>query len=500
MATFFQTRLSALAYSLTLSVLGMATGAQSAQAFTFVNSISIPGNATDLSSAPNGNSANTNRLGGFGSDLYYDRDNQVFYGVVDRGPGGGTIPYNTRVDKFTVDIDSNSGGISNFKLLSTILFTDQAGKNFDGLDPLLLNGAANVLGRSLDPEGFALAPNGNFYVSDEYGPSVKEFTPAGKLVRQFETPANILPKDAQGNPVFSGASSVTVATGRQANRGYEGLAITPDGSKLIAVLQDPLTQEGTPNGRSSRNVRLVVFDAATGKSTAQYVYPLETVAEINERIPGTKDDFATTAQGRNIGVSSIVALNDHEFIVLERDNRGVGVDDPTGKAPVGSKRTFKIDITGATDVSNISLTGSNNAIAGVKPVGKSLYFDIQALLAAAGQTIPDKVEGFAIGPKLANGSYSILVASDNDFSVTQNATGLQFDVCTNGANIALDAPCPAGSTLLPSYLYAFTATAAELGNYVAPTSNAAVPEPTTMTGMALAGLGSLWLKRRKKSK
>ncbi|MBM0743848.1 esterase-like activity of phytase family protein [Phormidium sp. CLA17] len=499
MATFSQSRLSALAFSLSLSALGFATGTQSAQAFTFVNSLSIPGNATDLASAPTGNSANTNRLGGFGSDLYYDRDNKVFYGVVDRGPGGGTIPYDTRVEKFTVDIDPNSGGISNFKLLSTILFTDQTGENFNGFDPLLLNGAANVLGRSLDPEGFAIAPNGNFYVSDEYGPSVKEFTPAGKLVREFEIPANLLARDAQGNLAFSGDSSVTVAQGRQANRGFEGLAITPDGSKLIAVLQDPLTQEGTPTGRSSRNVRLVVFDAATGKSTAQYVYPLETVAEINARIPGTTGDFGATAQGRNIGVSSIVALNDHEFIVLERDNRGVGVDDPTGKNPVGSKRTFKIDITGATDVSNISLTGSNNAIAGVTPVGKSLYFDIQALLAAAGQTIPEKFEGFTFGPQLANGSYSILVATDNDFSVTQNGTGVQFDVCTNGANVALDTSCPSGSTLLPSYLYAFTATAAELGNYVAPTSNAAVPEPTTMTGMALAGLGSLWLKRRKKS-
>ncbi len=500
MATLSQSRLSALACSLTLSALGIATGAPVAQAFTFINSVSIAGNATDLAAAPNGNSVNTNRLGGFGSDLYYDRDNNVFYGLVDRGPGGGTIPYNTRVEKFTVDIDPNSGSISNFKLLSTILLTDQAGKNFDGYDPLLLNGAANVLGRSLDPEGFALAPNGNFYISDEYGPSVKEFTPAGKLVRQFETPANLLPKDAQGNLVFSGDSSVTVAQGRQANRGFEGLAITPDGSKLIAVLQDPITQEGTPNGRSSRNVRLVVFDATTGKSTAQYVYPLETVAEINDRIPGTANDFAPTAQGRNIGVSSIVALNDHEFIVLERDNRGIGVDDPTGKNPVGSKRTFKIDITGATDVSNISLGGSNNAISGVTPVGKSLYFDIQALLAVAGQTIPEKFEGFSIGPKLANGSYSVLVATDNDFSVTQNSAGLQSDVCTNGANVALDTPCPSGSSLLPSYLYAFTATAAELGNYVPPTSNAAVPEPTTMTGMALAGLGSLWLKRRKKSR
>ena len=35
-------------------------------------------------------------------------------------------------------------------------------------------------------------------------------------------------------------------------------------------------------------------------------------------------------QGRKIGLSAIVALNDHDFPVLERDNRGIGVDNPAG--------------------------------------------------------------------------------------------------------------------------------------------------------------------------
>lgn len=50
------------------------------------------------------------------------------------------------------------------------------------------------------------------------------------------------------------------------------------------------------------------------------------------------------AQGRNIGVGAIAAINLFEFLVLERDNRGVGIDDPTGTLPVGTKRIYKIDI------------------------------------------------------------------------------------------------------------------------------------------------------------
>jgi hypothetical protein len=491
---------SSLASTVALSTLSAVGFVSSAQAFSFVNAISIAGNATDLAPLPSGaSSVNTNRLGGFGSDLAYDRVNNIYYGLVDRGPGGGTIAYDTRVQKFALDVNPNTGAISNFNLLATTLFTDQSGKNFDGFDPKNLNGSVNILGRSLDPEGFAIAPNGNFYVSDEYGPSVKEFTPDGKLVREFTTPSNLLAVDSQGNLNYSTLEG-TIAQGRQGNRGFEGLTITPDGKKLYAVLQDPLQQEGTPDGRSSRNVRLVEFDTATGKSTAQYIYPLEAIADINDRIPGTTSDFAATAQGRNIGVSAITALNDKQFLVLERDNRGIGVDDPIGANPVGSKRTFKIDLTGATDVSNISLAGSNSLPAGVNPVSKSLFFDIAALLRGANQLLPEKMEGLAIGPKLADGSYAVLIATDNDFSVTQNGAGLQSDVCTNGTigtTVALGSPCPAGSNLIPSYLLAFRATAEELKGFV-PLESAAVPEPVTTTGAVLAGLGSLWLKRRKK--
>ncbi|MGQ9870072.1 esterase-like activity of phytase family protein [Leptodesmis sp.] len=492
------TWLPTLAGSLAITTFSLLGNTTAAVAVSFVNSITIPGNSTDLFPLDSASTnANLNRLGGFGSDLYYDRVNNVFYGLADRGPGGGVIAYNTRVQKFSLNVDPYTGAISNFTLLSTILFTDAEGRNFDGLDPAKLNGSPTLLGRSLDPEGLAIAPNGNFYVSDEYGPSVKEFTPHGTLVRTFTTPQNLLPVDNKGNVNYTTTDdTVRLVAGRQGNRGFEGLTISPDGSKLFALLQDPLTEEGSPNGRSSRNIRLVVFDTKTGDSIAQYIYPLESITDINDRIPGTSNDFTSTRQGRNIGISAITALNDTELLVLERDNRGVGVDDPLGKNPVGSKRIFKIDLTGATDISDISLASTNNLPAGVAAVSKSLYFDIATLLQAAEVLIPEKMEGLAIGPQLADGSYAILVATDNDFSVTQNAMNLQFDVCSNGSQVPLGATCPSGATLLPSYLFAFKATAEELQGFI-PQESVAVPEPTTMAGLALAGLGGVGLKRRR---
>ena len=482
--------------SLVASTLLLTGNTNSASAFSLVNTISIPGGNTDLFPS-SGNSANVNRLGGFFSDLYYDRYNNVYYGLADRGPGGGTIAYQTRVQKFALDVNPATGAISNFNLLDTILLTNN-GSSFNGLNPRELNGNAGTLGLSLDPEGFAIAPNGNFYISDEYGPSVYEFSPNGSLVRAFQTPDNLLPRESSGNLNYVDGRG-TITSGRQDNRGFEGVTLSPDGRKLFALLQDPLVNEGASNdGRRSRNLRLVEFDTAMGQSTAQYIYQVEALADINNRIPGTANDFSATAQGRNIGISAITALNNNEFLVLERDNRGVGEADPTSVAPVASKRVYKINLAGATNVSGISLAGTNSLPSGVTAVSKSLFLDIADILKTTGQIIPEKFEGLAVGPQLTDGSYAILIGTDNDFSVTQTGSGTQFDVCTNGTTstqVTIDSPCPTGQPLIPTYLYSFKVSSSELGNFAPPEK---VPEPATTAGLLMLGLGGFWLKRRKR--
>lgn len=64
----------------------------------FVNHLTVSGTATDLAPNPGGTGgANVNRLGGFGSDFYYDRNQDVYYGLNDRGAGGGVYSYDMRV-------------------------------------------------------------------------------------------------------------------------------------------------------------------------------------------------------------------------------------------------------------------------------------------------------------------------------------------------------------------------------------------------------------------
>ena len=89
--------------------------------------------------------------------------------------------------------------INGFALTGTTIFRQANGASYNGLNPTLLSGSSAVLGASLDPEGVTRLPSGNLLVSDEYGPSVYEFTAAGQFVRAFQTPANLVPA-AGGRP------------------------------------------------------------------------------------------------------------------------------------------------------------------------------------------------------------------------------------------------------------------------------------------------------------
>jgi len=88
-------------------------------------------------------------------------------------------------------------------------------------------------------------------VSDEYGPSLYEFSRRGELVRAFATPANLIPRDAvTGVPNFA-ADPTTNPAGKRTNRGFEGLAVSPDGQYAYAMLQSAMLEPAPACGRPS---------------------------------------------------------------------------------------------------------------------------------------------------------------------------------------------------------------------------------------------------------
>jgi hypothetical protein len=521
-------RLSRLVPSL-VSVWLIGAGAASAQP-TFVNGLVIPGSTLDATRQPG---ANAGRFGHF-SDLYYDPVRNEWWALSDRGPGGGLLDYATRLQRIDLQVHPVTGRISGFKVTETVRLRDAnadlvpptadvaAPFALNGLNPQLLNGNAAQLGRSFDPEGLVVDPRtGHFLIADEYGPSLYEFSRNGRLIGMFEVPLELTPKPAGAVDYVAVRDGSASGSGRQDNRGYEGVAISPDGKLLFAVLQDPLLDEGprsnasdlTDNdGRDGRNLRIVVFDndwrsRTYRQSVAQYVYQLEPQAAIRDRIlaAGGSAGASDPRQGRNIGLSAIVALNQHQFLVLERDNRGIGVDNPAGRgagvapfpplAIVGSKRVYKIDIRGASDVSGLPLPDDGNlAAAGIVPVQKNdgkVFIDLAADTLLPNGNQAEKWEGLTIGPRLFGGGHVLVAGNDNDYSVTQTGAGEQFDVYVDFAgnfarcvlddstrcevnppatDLVIDTPVslPKGFSLLPGVLHAYRAAAKDLAGYVEP--------------------------------
>jgi hypothetical protein len=161
----------------------------------------------------------------------------------------------------------------------------------------------------------------------------------------------------------------------------EALAITPSGTTLVGMMQQNLIQD------AKKYVRIVTIDIATGV-THEFAYKLTA---------GTS-------------VSDILAINDHEFLVDERDGSGLG----NGDAAV-VKHLYKIDLAGATEISTPTI-GSGTSL-----VGKTLFVDVLAKLNANGITsehVPAKLEGVAFGPDIEiNGvnKHTLFIANDNDF-------------------------------------------------------------------------------------
>src|SRR6185436_16028755 len=144
---------------------------------------------------------------------------------------------------------------------------------------------------------------------------------------------------------------------------------------LYGFVQSPLIQDGGDGGRANR---IVAIDVDSG-AVKQYAYDNQ-------------------VNGKNFNSSEILALSDHQFLVLERDGKGLG-DNSTA----AFKQVWLVDLAGAEDVSG--LTGAAALLA--KAPTKKLFLDIKAALNAAGITdtqIPAKLEGMAWGPDvLVNG-------------------------------------------------------------------------------------------------
>ncbi|MGQ9928577.1 MAG: esterase-like activity of phytase family protein [Chloroflexaceae bacterium] len=170
------------------------------------------------------------------------------------------------------------------------------------------NGDRVLTGTDFDPESFRQAPDGTFWVGDEFGPFLLHFDARGRLLEPpYPTPVPpALRPFARGlevvkspeHPDFVGLPTPEArraAANLPTSRGFEGMALNASGTRLYLLLEGSLLDDPVLN-----RLLLREFDLATRQYTDRiWFYPME---------------------APNHAIGELTAINDREFLVIERDS------------------------------------------------------------------------------------------------------------------------------------------------------------------------------------
>jgi len=210
--------------------------------------------------------------------------------------------------------------------------------------PIVMEGSDKryLTGADFDVESIQPVADG-FWVGEEFGPYILKFSRDGKLTDVIATKAGETEVKSPDNPTLTLPGNPTQklpAFNLKRSGGFEGMALSKDGTKLYGLLEGPLYMadgqvEKTEDGATG--LRIIELDVASKAWTGRtWLYPL---AEGGEAI----GDFNM--------------LDDSTALVIERDN-GAGTADkacadpkkPEANCfavPAKVKRIYKIEFNDA---------------------------------------------------------------------------------------------------------------------------------------------------------
>lgn len=251
----------------------------------------------------------------------------------------------------------------------------------------------------INPEGLALSPRNSLFIASEgvthrgIPPTVAEFDlETGKMRRSLPIPQRYLPETENAQEQQRGVLD---------NLGFESLTLDPesfspggiDPFRLFTAIESPLAQDRDPEHITNlRLLHYLIVDKAS-QLVSEHFYSL--------------DPAPLTILN---GLTELVALGQGgHFLSLERS---FGLSGYSG-------RVYQVAIGSATDTSRIvSLKGN---VTTVEPLKKKLLFDLSTL------GIPlYNLEGMTLGPKLPDGSQTLLLVSDDNFDDAQKTQFLLF--------------------------------------------------------------------------
>ncbi|MEZ2302039.1 MAG: esterase-like activity of phytase family protein [Microcoleus sp.] len=243
---------------------------------------------------------------------------------------------------------------------------------------------------AINPEGIALSPRNSVFVASEgvthvgIPPFVGEFDlKTGKWLGELPIPQRYIPD----------ASDEKQQQGVLDNLGFESLTIDPetfspgglDPFRLFVATEAPLMQDLDPENASKIRILHYILVNKTPQLISENLYTLDQVplSILN-------------------GLTELVTVGGGQFLSLERS---------FGLSGYGA-RIYQVAVGAATDTSRIKSFKGGSSV--VEPVRKKLLLDLSEL------GIPlYNLEGMTLGPRLPDGSQSLVLVSDDSFDEAQ---------------------------------------------------------------------------------
>jgi hypothetical protein len=315
------------------------------------------------------------------SAIAYNREQDLFYVLSD--DRGQHSPSHFYTFKLKVQQNNQQLEIVSFEPKKVTTLLDENGKKY--------------LKGKIDPEGLALSPRNTVFISSEGNPT-KNILPfiaeyelgTGKKLSDLPLPRRYLVNEK--------------SQGIQENLSFEPLTINRTGLpedpfRVFTATESALLQDQSPSSEPGEQVKsrfLHYLVNSVGKPivVAEHLYlldpaPVETISN---------------------GLTELLALQtEGYFLSLERTYGFTGA---------GAK-IFQVVIGNATDTTKIESLKGN--IPQIQPLRKKLLFNLQDL-----GIYLDNFEGMTIGPRLPDGSQSLLLISDDNFNKEQISQLLLF--------------------------------------------------------------------------
>jgi hypothetical protein len=333
-------------------------------------------------------------LPSIGSGLARLGENE-FVGISDRGPNGEVGGRRTfPLPRFAPYLTRFKLVAGKIEILQTIVFTAADGKP--------LTGVSNEQGQErlfeaadaskplpydpngIDPEAVRVFPDGKFLLSEEYGPSLLVVSSTGQVLMRYRPIGGTNSAQSILPPVLSQ---------RRTNRGFEALALSPDGKTAFVMLQSPLVHAEHPGfkaARVSRVVRLDLSDPLNARITGHFLLPLSRAS-----------DYDATLKQADVKLNDAEWLAPDKLLVLEQAGE--------------TARLLVADFSAAGDLRKTrkeytvepEAAGDDFKKLPVQPAAVEVWATLSGLTKA-----PTKLEGLAILSPT-----EIAISNDNDFGI-----------------------------------------------------------------------------------